>query len=206
MPYKFPEKRTRARARKRLAPGPLKRQGGYSLAISPEMEDALLTQHPEILTYIRRLRKGFIVDICPEGEAFLSTAKRLLLDRLCQKVGWLRVLETYVAKAGMLRRDSLAKGVLSEMPILNFWSNLSNSLRRDLELLGLERRPLEVEALEVGELMEAVARESVQDAEVVEVKPTDDPLDAPLTDGGEEVHGGDASASKDGDGEAPDDI
>lgn len=164
------------------------------------MEDALLTQHPEVLQYLKHLRKGFIQDICPEGEVHMTTAKRLLLDRLCQKVGWSRVIELYLGKVGLVRRDALAKGVLSEMPILTFWANIGNQIRRDLELLGFERKSLEAEVLSAEALMLEVTKEA-QDAEVVEAKPEADDQRSPCqgqasTDDEEEVRGGDDGASK----------
>ena len=165
MPYKFAYKRTaRRKAKRRLPPGPLKKPGGYTLAGE---EDALLSKHPEVLTYLRIIRKGLVQDLSPEGELHLTMARRLLLDRAVQKLGWSRIVELYISKTGLVRRDALEKGVLEAAPILQFWMGLGNSLRRDLELLGLDRKAMEAEVLTAEALMLEVAKEA-KEAEVVE--------------------------------------
>jgi len=135
--------------------GPLAKHGGYSVA----HKDELLKRHPEIQRYLKVVRRGLIRDICPEGEEHLTMARRLVLDRLMGKLATVRLIETYLAEHGILRRDKLELKVLDAEPITTLWMSLNHQIRQDLELLGLDRKPLELTVLSTEEMIEAVNEE-----------------------------------------------
>ena len=124
----------------RVPYGPLARHGGYSVA----HKDELLKRHPEIQRYLKVVRRGLIRDTCPEGEEHLTMARRLVLDRLMQKLATARLIETYLAENGFLRRDRAAQKVLEAEPIMTTWLALNHQIRLDLQLLGLERKALDI--------------------------------------------------------------
>jgi hypothetical protein len=140
-----------------LPGGPLARHGGYSVA----HRDELLRRNPEITRYLKMVRRGLIRDLSPEGEEHMTTARHVILDRLMQKVATVRLVETYLAEHGILRRDSLAKKVLEAEPITTLWLALNNQIREDLKLLGLERRPLEAIILTPDQLLLDAAEDVV---------------------------------------------
>jgi len=125
----------------RIPYGPLARHGGYSVA----HKDELLKRHPEIQRYLKVVRRGLIRDTCPEGEEHLTMARRLVLDRLMQKLATARLIETYLSENGFLRRDRAARKVLEAEPIMTTWLALNHQIRLDLQLLGLERKALDAE-------------------------------------------------------------
>jgi len=150
--------------RDKIPGGPLARHGGYSVA----HKDELVKRHPEIQLYLKVIRRGMIRDLSPEGEAHLSTARGLLLDRLMQKLATARLIETYLSEHGILRRDRLEHKVLDGEPILTHWLALNNQIRSDIQLLGLDRRSLEATPLTPEQmLLDAHADVVAQDAEIV---------------------------------------
>jgi hypothetical protein len=142
--------------RERLPGGPLAKHGGYSVA----HKDELIRQHPEIQRYLKMVRRGIIRDICPEGEEHLTTARHCVLDRLMQKLATARLVETYLAEHGILRRDKLAQKVLDAEPITTLWLALNNQIREDLKLLGLDRKPLDVIEMTPAEIAQLVDEEN----------------------------------------------
>ena len=105
--------------------GPLAKHGGYSVA----HKDELVKRHPEIQLYLKVIRRGLIRDLSPEGEAHMTTASGLLLDRLMQKLATARIIESYLADHGILRRDKLEKDkVLDAEPVMTIWLALNTQI------------------------------------------------------------------------------
>ena len=146
--------------RDRIPGGPLARHGGYSVA----HKDELIIRHPEIRLYLKVVRRGLIRDLSPEGEEHMTTARHCVLDRLMQKLATARLVETYLAEHGILRRDKLAEKVLDAEPITTLWLALNNQIREDLKLLGLDRKPLDAITLTPDELLQEAAEEQAQGA------------------------------------------
>jgi len=147
--------------------GPLARHGGWSWAHGHE----IAKRHPEIQLYLKVIRRDLIRDLCPEGEAHLPTAKAILVSRLMQKLATTRIIETYLAEHGLLRRDKLEKDkILEGEPILTHWLALQTQIRKDLLALGLERRALDVTPLSPDEMLlaahaDVVAQEAAKDGQ-----------------------------------------
>ncbi len=114
---------------------PRTKHGGYSL-----YQADLIKQHPELRHYLEDSRFGLIADISAEGEAGLTAGQLILIDRVTQKLGLTRLIELYISKTGILRRDKLDNKTLEIEPILIYWQSLNNAIRADLQLLGIERR------------------------------------------------------------------
>jgi hypothetical protein len=127
--------------RPNLPQAALARHGVYANAAHQE---AILTRHPEIMAYIRIVRRGFVRDLSPEGEAHMTTAKHVILDRLMGKLKMSGLIEAYLSENGIIRRDKLAQKVLDPEPITSLWLGLNHQIRLDIQLLGLERRALDI--------------------------------------------------------------
>jgi hypothetical protein len=128
--------------RANLPQAALAKHGIY--ATSPHQE-AIFARHPEITAYLRIVRRGLVRDLSPEGEAHMSTAKHVILDRLMGKLKMSGLIEAYLAENGIIRRDKLAQKVLEPEPITSLWLALNHQIRLDLQLLGLERKALDAE-------------------------------------------------------------
>ena len=160
------KKRDRTIKRERVPAGPLARHGGYSVA----HKDELLKRHPEIQLYLKVVRRGLIRDLSPEGEAHLTTARHIILDRLMQKLATVRLVETYLSEHGILRRDRLEQKVLDAEPITTMWLALNNQIRSDIQLLGLDRKSIDVTAMTPDEMLldahaDVVAQEAAKDGQ-----------------------------------------
>ncbi len=125
----------------RLPLGPLAKHGGYSVA----RKDEILRRYPEVLRYLKVVQRDIIRDVCPEGEEHLPAGKRVLIDRLMSKLATIRLVECYLGEHGIIRQDKVEERILDAEPIMSVWLSLDNGIRKDLALLGLERRALEVE-------------------------------------------------------------
>jgi hypothetical protein len=140
-------------AGEKLQGGPLARHGGYSVA----MKDELLRKRPEILRYLKRMQRDIVRDICPEGEEHLTAARRCILDRLFSKLATARLIEAYLGEYGILRHDRLEnQKILEGEPILEVWLALNNQITKDLQVLGLDRKALDITELTATELAEAI--------------------------------------------------
>ena len=129
--------------RANLPQAALAKHGIY--ATSPHQE-AIFARHPEIMAYLRVVRRGLVRDLSPEGEAHMTTAKHVVLDRLMGKLKMSGLIEAYLSENGIIRRDKLAQKVLDPEPITSLWLALNHQIRLDIQLLGLERKALDVEA------------------------------------------------------------
>ena len=117
------------------------KHGGFSL----EVQDDILKQNPATRRYLRNTRADLVKDVAGSEEN-LSAQQRILIDRIISKLLILRIIELWVEKHGVWRRDKLlAKpSVLELEPALGLnYLAYSNSVDRALKLLGLEKKEIE---------------------------------------------------------------
>lgn len=122
--------------RDKLPHGPLGRHGGYSVA----HKDELIRRRPEIAVYLKTVRLGLARDLCPEGEEHMTTARRIILDRLMSKLSTVRLIEAWLA-------ENPAQ-ILAAASVTGLWLSTNTAILKDLLALGLERRALEVQPLD----------------------------------------------------------
>jgi len=110
-------------------------------------------------------REGLISDLGP-GEEDLNTAQKILIDRVIGKLGVLRCLEEYAREKGVIKEGKLS------FPLEHNFLGWSNSLRLDLQALGIDARagekilsPLEIAAEIDAENAEKSTREAKANAE-----------------------------------------
>jgi hypothetical protein len=103
--------------------------GGYSF-----LTTGTLPEHRScILGYLIAVRQGLIQDLGPT-ENDLSTAKIVLIDRVTTKLGVIRCVEEHIRENSVMVRDELAPSLKASYLAYN------NSLRLDLQALGLEKK------------------------------------------------------------------
>jgi len=121
-------------------PGRPPRHGGYSLVA----RDELLREHPYLKQYLRDTREGLIRDIAVTEDE-LTEQQRLLIDRLISKLAVCRLIEVYVEKFGIFRRDRLKNDKVLELePAMGVnYLAFSNAIDRALAILGIEKRKAE---------------------------------------------------------------
>lgn len=147
------------RVKDRLLPAPVSKgptpsHGAYSLY----HRDELLKANPEVGRFLKRVQAGLIRDLAPQGPAFLTAAQEILIGRLMSKLLQARLIELYLARFGFFRRDALARKTLATEPCFDQLQTLNNGIRRDLQALGLERKPIEM-VMTHDELLKAVEAE-----------------------------------------------
>lgn len=102
--------------------------GGYSFLTTGQL--------PEHRTYIRRYltncREGLLQDL--GGEPNLSTQQVMLIDRIISKLGCLRCIEEHVRENSVMVGQRLAPSLRTS------YLAFSNSLRLDLQALGIKKR------------------------------------------------------------------
>jgi hypothetical protein len=138
------------------------RHGAYSLIVRGDL--------PENRRYLREhltmCREGLISDLGPKEED-LSTAQRILIDRVIGKLGVLRCLEEFARERGVIKEGKLSS------PLEHNFLGWSNSLRLDLQALGIDKRagekilsPLEIAAVIDAEKAEKSAADGQGSAEI----------------------------------------
>jgi len=103
--------------------------GGYSFIA----QGALPEHRSNILRYLMAVRQGLIQDLGPT-ENDLSTAKIVLIDRITTKLGVIRCVEEHIRENSVMAGDDLAPSLKASYLAYN------NSLRLDLQALGLEKK------------------------------------------------------------------
>ena len=127
----------------------------------------LLRQHPEIKQKLRVVKRGLVSDLSPEGEEHLTMARRLVLERMLSKLGRVYLIEYFLDANGIINRPSLEKRHLAAEPIMATWSDLNESIRRDLAMLGMNRKSIEAVQTPDEMLEDAHADVVAQDAVIV---------------------------------------
>jgi len=113
------------------------KHGGYSII----HRDALLEEHPHIRQYLQSCRDGLVRDVGGSEEA-LSEQQRIMIDRIISRLSICRLIECYVEKYGVFRRDMIKRQKVLELePALgqNYLA-FSNSIDRALIALGLTKK------------------------------------------------------------------
>jgi hypothetical protein len=117
--------------RKKLKTGRPVLHGAYS-----RYSARVLRGQPRLRAYLADARARMLEDL--GGEDRLSTAEMIIAGRAIEKLTVLRLIDHYVAREGPWAKPGRLRPVLAG-PYLAF----SESLRRDLVALGLERRQRE---------------------------------------------------------------
>jgi hypothetical protein len=126
---------------------------GPNLAETPQLKD-----HPQIRRYLQDCREGLILDIAG-SEDKLTEAQRILIDRIISKLSICRLIEIYIEKHGIFRKDKLDKRILELEPALGVnYLAFNNSIRLALGLLGINKRHSE-EILTPIELAQRIEEE-----------------------------------------------
>ena len=132
--------------RKRGQHGPL-RHGGYSFLTKGE--DAIPKKRAYVRTYLQSVRDGFCRDL--GGEAEMTTAQVVTLDRLVTALGIVRLIEEHVRERGVIANPqgflnpALSKGYVSYLNqvrlstvLLEGWVKERAKNRQDEGLLTAE--------------------------------------------------------------------
>jgi hypothetical protein len=106
--------------------------GGYSY-----LTTGTLPEHrANILRYLMAARQGLVCDLGPT-ENDLTTAKIILIDRVVTKLGVIRCVEEHIRENSVMVGDDLAPSLKASYLAYN------NSIRLDLQALGLDRKDQE---------------------------------------------------------------
>ena len=81
------------------------------------------------------VREGLVRDLGPT-ENDLSTAQIVMIDRITTKIGVIRCVEEHIRENSVMAGDDLAPSLKASYLAYN------NSLRLDLQALGLEKRKI----------------------------------------------------------------
>jgi len=142
------ENRTKKKGKSKRGRPP--RHGAYSLIA----RDEILKDNPRIRQYLQDTRDGLIRDIAGTEDR-LTEQQRILIDRIITRLSICRLIEVYIEKHGLFRRDKLKKYKVLELePALgqNYLS-FSNSIDRTLRDLGIDKKKSD-EALDIKEYVE----------------------------------------------------
>jgi hypothetical protein len=123
------------------------KHAGWSIVYKAQ----ILAEHPDLLDYLANIRRGLLLDLGDGTEAGISTAKVVLIDILMGKLSQASLIMIWLGKHGYLNRDALERKSLAPEPIVQTLLSLNNSIRADLQLLGLERRAAEVVKLDLAQ-------------------------------------------------------
>jgi len=144
-----PQKREKRRPGRK--PGVKVRHGGYSLL----MRGTLPERRRYIGHYLTVVREGLIQDLAPREEN-LSTAQRVMIDRVITFLGVVRLIEEHAREHGIL--DS--KGELTSGLTAHYLS-FNRHIKDCLALLGIEKRRAE-EVLTPWQIAAEVDKESAE--------------------------------------------
>ena len=94
-----------------------------------------------IANWLTEVREGLIGDLGP-SEGDLTTAQRVLIDRIISKLGVVRCVEEFVRENHVMKGDRLSPSLRESYLAYN------NSIRLDLLALGIEKRerPIDIKA------------------------------------------------------------
>jgi hypothetical protein len=112
------------------------KHGIYSLAA----RSRLLEKDPEIKLYALAVRDEWIAELV-EANGSLTASQKVLVDRANSKLVLLCLIENALGENGIWRRDLIqSKMIFDVEPCLTQYGALDNALRKDLQLLGIERK------------------------------------------------------------------
>ena len=164
-----------AKDKRKGKPGRPPSHGGYSLIIRA---GELPERRTYIRAYLQAARDGLIEDLGPREED-LTAAQRVLIDRAVSKLAVIRCIEEHVKETGVFKGKELS-------PVLaKSYITYTNSLRLDLEALGIDKRA-EAKILDLGEYLQAKDAENIKKTKTAASKAK---AIAPLQSPGEEIPG-----------------
>jgi len=123
------------------------KHGGYSILSRGEIPE----NRRYIAKYLSEVREGLIEDLGPSEED-LSTAQRVLINRVISKLGVIRCVEEYIKENSVIVGNDLAPSLKASYLAYN------NSIRLDLQALGIEKRATD-KALFPFEILEKAKNE-----------------------------------------------
>jgi hypothetical protein len=162
-----------AKDKRKGKPGRPPSHGGYSLIIRA---GELPERRTYIRAYLQEAHDNLTRDLGPREED-LTAAQRVLIDRAVSKLAVIRCIEEHVKETGVFKGKELSP-VLAKSYIA-----YTNSLRLDLEALGIDKRA-EAKILELGEYIQAKDAENIKKDKAKSSKAK---VIAPLRSRGEEI-------------------
>lgn len=105
------------------------KHGGYSFIVRGKLPE----HRRYLLKYLSSVREGLIHDLGPT-EADLTTAQRLLIDRIATKTGIIRCIEEHIRENSVMIGDNLAPALGKS------YLGYNNSIRLDLDKLGIQKK------------------------------------------------------------------
>jgi len=106
------------------------KSGAYSILIA---KGELPENRKYIRRYLTEVREGLIEDIGGTEEG-LTTAQRVLIDRIISKLGVVRCIEEHIRENTVMTGHELAPSLRKSYLAYN------NSIRLDLQALGIDKR------------------------------------------------------------------
>jgi hypothetical protein len=103
--------------------------GGYSYLTSGTLPE----HRANVLKYLMAARQGLVCDLGPT-ENDLTAAQIILIDRVTTKLGVIRCVEEHIRENSVMVGQDLAPSLKASYLAYN------NSLRLDLQALGLEKK------------------------------------------------------------------
>ena len=108
------------------------KHGGYSFLVKGELPE----NRKHVLRYLTAARENLIKDLGPEEEN-LTAAQIILIDRIVTKLGVTRCIEEYIRQNTVMEGKDLAPSLKKSYLAYN------NSIRLDLQALGIDKRQAE---------------------------------------------------------------
>lgn len=121
------EKREKKKGKSRRGRPP--KHGGYSLLVKGELPE----NRRYIARYLTEIREGLIGNIGPTEED-LTTAQRVIIDRVISKLGVVRCIEEHIRKNSVMEGNDLAPSLKVSYLAYN------NSIRLDLQAIGIDKK------------------------------------------------------------------
>jgi hypothetical protein len=140
-------------------PGSKYRHGGYSFLI----RGILPERRRYIAPYLSSVREGLIHDLA-KSEEDLSTAQKVLIDRIITFLGCVRLLEEHAREHGLLDSGGCLKSGIGTGHYLSF----NRFIKEGLALLGLEKREFEERLLTPAEMARAIETDLAEQARKAE--------------------------------------
>ena len=113
------------------------KHGGYSFLVKGELPE----NRKYILRYLSAAREQLIKDLGPT-EQDLTVAQIIIIDRVVTKLGVIRCIEEHIRETSVMQGHKLAPSLRQSYLAYN------NSIRLDLQSLGINKRAEEVMDLE----------------------------------------------------------
>lgn len=145
--------------KKRKKRGRPPKHGGYSLLTRA---GELPENRKHVRDYLSSVREGLIQDLGPNEED-LTTAQKVLVDRVVSKLGIVRCIEEYIKEKGVFSEENLTS------PLKNSYLAYNNSIRLDLQSLGINES-IQGKALPPEQLAKEISKESKNKKDKKEAK------------------------------------